>query len=104
MIGPAAVDAPITAPQTPMAALSFAAGKVLRSRASAVGCSIAPKTPCSTRKAMTRPRCSWPCRRTGRWPPRTSAKPTMPVRNTFLCPNRSPNLPIVISVTASASR
>ncbi len=31
-------------------------------------------------------------------------KPTMPVRKTFLCPNRSPILPMVIRVTASASR
>ena len=36
-IGPAAVDAPMTAPQMPMAAFSFSAGKFLRSRASAAG-------------------------------------------------------------------
>ena len=33
-----------------------------------------------------------------------AAKPMTPVRNTFLWPNRSPILPMVISVTARASR
>ena len=33
-----------------------------------------------------------------------SAKPVTPVRNTFLCPNRSPSLPMVIRLTARASR
>ena len=32
------------------------------------------------------------------------AKPIIPVTNTFLCPKRSPTLPIVIKVTANASR
>jgi len=35
----------ITAPQTPIAPFSFSIGKVARSSASAVGWSIAPKTP-----------------------------------------------------------
>jgi len=33
-----------------------------------------------------------------------AAKPTMPTRKTFLWPKRSPIFPMVISVTASASR
>ena len=33
-----------------------------------------------------------------------SAKPVTPVMNTFLCPNRSPSLPMVIRLTARASR
>jgi hypothetical protein len=33
----------MTPPQTPMAAFSFSTGNVFRSRARAVGCSIAPK-------------------------------------------------------------
>ena len=35
----------MTAPHPPMAPFSFSLGNVLRSRASAVGCSIAPNTP-----------------------------------------------------------
>ena len=31
-------------------------------------------------------------------------KPTTPIKNTLRCPNRSPNLPMVISVTARDSR
>ena len=93
----------MTAPQMPIAPFSFSIGKVARSSASAVGWSIAPKTPCSTRKAMSsemldaiepdRPHAA-----------EAAAKPTMPVRKTLRWPNRSPNLPMVISVTARASR
>ena len=102
-IGPAAVDAPMTAPQMPMAPFSFSMGKVSRSRARAVGCSIAPNTPCSTRKAMISAMLlpMSPDRPTAA---DVAAKPTMPVRKIFLWPNRSPILPIVMSVTASASR
>jgi hypothetical protein len=93
----------MTAPHAPIAPFSFSIGKVARSSASAVGCSIAPKTPCSTRNAISsemleamepdRPAAA-----------EVAAKPTMPTRNTFRWPNRSPTLPTVISVTASESR
>ena len=43
----------MTAPQMPIAAFSFSAGKEARSRPSAAGISSAPKRPCSTRKATT---------------------------------------------------
>ena len=102
-IGPAAVDAPMTAPQTPMARFSFSGGNVLRNSASAVGCSIAPNTPCSARNAMTRPRllAMVPDRPMAA---EVRAKPVTPVMKTFLCPNRSPSLPMVIRLTARASR
>ena len=47
---PASADAWLV--NMPIALFSFSTGNVLRSSASAVGCSIAPKTPCSTRKAI----------------------------------------------------
>ena len=87
------------APHTPMAMLSALPLKVLRSSASAVGCSIAPKMPWSTRKAIIgtiapdRPMAA-----------DAAAKPTTPIRKIFLWPNRSPILPTVIRLTASASR
>ena len=101
-IGPAAVEAPMTPAQMPRAAFSLSTGNVSRRMASAVGISMAPKKPCATRKAITsemllavspeRP-----------MPAENKAKPTIPVTKTFLCPKRSPTLPMVIKVTASAS-
>ena len=92
----------MTPAQMPRAALSLSTGNVSRRRASAVGISIAPKTPCATRKAITsemllavspeRP-----------MPAENRAKPTIPVTKTFLCPKRAPTLPMGIKVTASAS-
>ena len=87
------------APHTPMAVLRALPLKVLRSRASAVGWSIAPKMPCRTRKAIIGPIA--PDRPMAA---EAAAKPTTPIRKTFLWPNRSPSLPTVIRLTARASR
>ena len=75
-IGPAAVEAPMTAPQMPMAVFSFSAGKVARSRPRAAGWSRAPNRPWKTRSAMT---AVTPCDRP--ISPEVSAKPAMPIRN-----------------------
>ena len=93
----------MTAPQMPMAAFSFSAGKFLRSRARAVGWSMAPNTPWAARNAMTRVMlpAMLPDRPTAA---ELAANPATPVRNTFLCPNRSPSFPAVIRLTARASR
>ena len=102
-IGPAAVDAPMTAPHTPMAPFSLSGGNVRRSRARAVGCSIAPNTPCSARNAMTR--VMLPAMLPDRpMAAELAANPATPVRKTFLWPNRSPALPAGIRLTARASR
>ncbi len=93
----------MTAPQMPMAAFSFSAGKFLRSSASAVGWSMAPNTPCSARNAMTR--VMLPAMLPARpMAAELAANPVTPVRKTFLCPNRSPSFPAVIRLTARASR
>ena len=102
MIGPAAVEAPMTPAQIPRASLSLSMGKVSRMRASAVGISMAPKTPWATRKPMTSEMLLAVAPETP-MPAENRAKPTIPVRKTFLCPKRSPALPMVIKVTASAS-
>ncbi len=98
-IGPAAVEAPITPPQMPIAMLSFSAGKAPRSRPSAAGWSSAPNRPCSTRQAIT----VWmlPAKPIAA---EVAAKPTAPTRKVLLWPNRSPILPAVIRKTARASR
>ena len=94
-IGPAAVEAAMQALQMPMAMLRRSAGNAARNRPSAVGCNIAPNSPCTTRSPMISP-----ISLDRPMPAEVRAKPTTPTRNTGLWPIRSPTLPAVISDTA----
>ncbi len=89
----------MTMPQIPIAMFSFSAGKVARSRPSAAGISSAPNRPWSTRKTTTNAMLS-----DSPMAPEAAAKPTTPMRKVCRWPNRSPSLPAVISVTASARK
>ena len=99
MIGPAAVEPATTEAHTPSALFSFSTGNVSRIIARAVGISIAPNTPCATRKAITNEMLLAVLPDTP-IAAENKAKPIIPMTNTFLCPKRSPTLPIVIKVTA----
>ena len=82
MIGPAALEAPIIAPQMPIAMFSFSAGKAARSSAERGGLQQRAE------QALEHPEARSPvdASRTGRWRAEVSAKPAMPIRKIRLWP------------------
>ena len=93
----------MAAPHAPTAPFSSLAGNVRRSRARAVGCSIAPNTPWSARNATTR--VTLPAMLPDRpMAAELAANPATPVRKIFLWPNRSRAFQAGIRLTARASR